>query len=63
MTRQDALDWARELVLGELPPFPAGLPRPYCRCGAPWFECGCLAVLDLALGDGFVVVNRPRPRA
>jgi hypothetical protein len=66
VTRQDALDWARSLVLGpELPPFPAHLPRAQCRCGAPWFECSCIATLDRgeAAPGAFVVVTRPRPRA
>jgi hypothetical protein len=65
MTKQDALDWARGLVLGgtELPPWPPGVARAICRCGQAFFECGCLAVLNLAQGDGYVVVNRPRPRA
>jgi hypothetical protein len=67
MTPRDALDWARGLVLGgtELPPWPPGVARARCRCGAPWFECSCIATLDRgeATPDGYMVVNRPRPRA
>lgn len=66
MTPRDALDWARGLVLGapQLPPFPAHLPRAQCRCGVPWFECSCIATLDLGQArGGFVVVIRPRARA
>ena len=67
MTKQDALNWARSLVLGTpaLPPWPPGLPRAMCRCGQPWFECPCEATLDRgeAAPDAYMVVNRPRPRA